>query len=41
MQQCLPYPEKLPEPAKFQYLSLLNGISYQRYWLAWCDQAIK
>ncbi|WP_309232589.1 hypothetical protein [Cylindrospermum sp. FACHB-282] len=19
----------------------MNGISYQRYWLAWCDQAIK
>nr|WP_281172813.1 hypothetical protein [Cylindrospermum stagnale] len=34
-------PEKLPEPAKFQYLTLLNGISYQTHCRAGCDQAIQ
>lgn len=29
----------LPEQAKFQYLTLLNGISYETHWLAWCEQA--
>ncbi|WP_193195941.1 PadR family transcriptional regulator [Nostoc sp. MG11] len=34
-------PQELPEPARFQYLTLLNGIAYETYWLTWCDQAIR
>ncbi|KAB8335269.1 PadR family transcriptional regulator [Scytonema tolypothrichoides VB-61278] len=33
--------QPLSEQAKFQYLTLLNGISYETYWLAWCEQAIR
>ncbi|MBP5973765.1 PadR family transcriptional regulator [Brasilonema sp. CT11] len=39
-QQYLHNPQQLPEQAKFQYLTLLNGISYETSWLAWCEQAI-
>ncbi|BDI17440.1 hypothetical protein ANSO36C_32420 [Nostoc cf. commune SO-36] len=31
-------PQELPESGKFQYLTLLNGISYETHWLAWCNQ---
>ncbi|MEH2066999.1 MAG: PadR family transcriptional regulator [Nostoc sp.] len=34
-------PEQLPEPQQFQYLTLLNGITYERNWLAWCDRVIQ
>lgn len=34
-------PQELPEPQQFQYLTLLNGISYERHWLAWCDRVIQ
>ncbi len=34
-------PQELPESAKFRYLTLLNGIAYETYWIAWCDQAIQ
>ncbi|MBN3897146.1 MAG: hypothetical protein HWQ41_18270 [Nostoc sp. NOS(2021)] len=34
-------PQELPESAKFQYLTLLNGITYETHWLAWCDQVIQ
>jgi hypothetical protein len=27
-------PQKLTEPAKFQYLTLLNAISYETHWMA-------
>lgn len=33
--------QELPEQANFQYLTLLNGISYETHWLVWCDQAIQ
>lgn len=34
-------PQQLPKEARYQYLTLLNGISYETHWLAWCEQAIK
>ncbi|MCG6134367.1 MAG: hypothetical protein MET45_06855 [Nostoc sp. LLA-1] len=34
-------PQQLPKTAKFQYLTLLKGMSYGTYYLAWCDQAIE
>ncbi|MEC4820027.1 MAG: PadR family transcriptional regulator [Scytonema sp. PMC 1069.18] len=34
-------PKELSEPAKFQYLTLLNGMSYETHWLSWCEQAIQ
>jgi DNA-binding PadR family transcriptional regulator len=34
-------PQQLSEQAKFQYLTLLNGISYESHWLTWCEQAIQ
>jgi DNA-binding PadR family transcriptional regulator len=40
-QQYFQNPQKLSEQAKFQYLTLLNGIGYETYWLTWCDEAIK
>lgn len=33
--------QELPETAKFQYLTLLNGISYETQRLAWLHQAIE
>ncbi|MDM9384520.1 PadR family transcriptional regulator [Chlorogloeopsis sp. ULAP01] len=40
-QQYFQNPQELSEPAKFRFLTLLNGISYETHWLAWCQQAIK
>lgn len=40
-QECFQNPQELPESAKFQYLTLLNGITYETHWLAWCDQVIQ
>ncbi|ARV62896.1 PadR family transcriptional regulator [Nostocales cyanobacterium HT-58-2] len=34
-------PQQLSEQAKFQYLTLLNGMSYETHWIAWCEQAIQ
>ncbi|MBE9106269.1 PadR family transcriptional regulator [Nostoc cf. edaphicum LEGE 07299] len=34
-------PQELPEPGKFQYLTLLNGISYEIHWLAWYNQLME
>lgn len=34
-------PQQLPLAAKFQYLTLLKGISYETDWLVWIDQAIQ
>jgi DNA-binding PadR family transcriptional regulator len=34
-------PQELSLQAKFQYLTLLNGISYETNWLAWCEKAIQ
>ncbi|WP_199344819.1 MULTISPECIES: hypothetical protein [Nostoc] len=31
----------MPESGKFQYLTLLNEISYETHWLAWCYQAME
>jgi DNA-binding PadR family transcriptional regulator len=39
-QQHFQNPQELPETAKFQYLTLLKGMSYETHCLAWCDQAI-
>ncbi|MCX7597153.1 MAG: hypothetical protein N2235_26080 [Fischerella sp.] len=33
--------QKLSEPAKFHYLTLLKGIGYETHWLDWCERAIK
>ncbi|MEH1897294.1 MAG: hypothetical protein V7K94_18720 [Nostoc sp.] len=33
--------QELLEAVKFQYLTLLNGISYETHWLAWCNQVIE
>ncbi|MBW4646087.1 MAG: hypothetical protein KME23_24365 [Goleter apudmare HA4340-LM2] len=40
-QQYFPHPQKQPKTATFQYLTLLNGITYETYWLDWCDQAMR
>ncbi|MHC5725006.1 MAG: hypothetical protein ACYTXY_12880 [Nostoc sp.] len=40
-QECFQNPQELPESAKFQYLTLLNGITYETHWLAWCYQVIR
>lgn len=34
-------PQILSETEKFQYLTLLNGISYETHWLSWIDRAIQ
>ncbi|MEH2127571.1 MAG: hypothetical protein V7K44_25030 [Nostoc sp.] len=34
-------PQELPESGKFQYLTLLNGISYETHWLALCNQVME
>ncbi len=34
-------PQELSEEEKFQYLTLLKGISYETDWLAWCDKAMQ
>jgi DNA-binding PadR family transcriptional regulator len=34
-------PEELSSREKFQYLTLLNGISYETHWLSWCNQAME
>ena len=34
-------PQQLSNPAKSRYLTLLNGISYEIHWIAWCDKAIQ
>lgn len=39
-QQFFPERERLPPVARFQYLTLRNGIRYERSWLAWCEEAI-
>ena len=42
LEQCyFQNPQELPESGKFQYLTLLNGISYETHWLAWCNQAME
>ncbi len=33
--------QSLSLPAKFRYLTLLKGISYESDWVAWCDRAIE
>lgn len=39
LEQCyFQNPQELPASGKFQYLTLLNGISYETHWLAWCNQ---
>lgn len=40
-QQYFQDSQLLSEQAKFKYLTLLNGISYETSWLAWCEQAIR
>jgi DNA-binding PadR family transcriptional regulator len=40
-QRYFKHPEELPLQGKFQYLTLLNGISYETHWLSWIDKAIQ
>ncbi|TVP56627.1 MAG: hypothetical protein EA343_23465 [Nodularia sp. (in: Bacteria)] len=40
-QEYFQNPQELPETAKFQYLTLLNGISCERHWINWCDLDIQ
>jgi len=39
-QRYFQHPPDLPLPARYRYLTLLNGIYYETGWLSWCDQAI-
>jgi DNA-binding PadR family transcriptional regulator len=32
--------ETLPPSARFQYITLRNGIHYETSWLAWCDETL-
>ncbi|PZV15372.1 MAG: hypothetical protein DCF21_11800 [Leptolyngbya sp.] len=32
--------ETLPRSARFQYITLSNGIYYETSWLAWCDKTL-
>ncbi len=32
--------ETLPLPARFQYITLRNGIHYETSWLTWCDETL-
>ncbi|MFE4108268.1 PadR family transcriptional regulator [Almyronema epifaneia] len=38
--QFFPERERLSPVARFQYLTLRNGIRYEQSWLAWCEEAI-
>lgn len=38
-EQYFQNPQQLSENEKFQYLTLLKGISYETDWLAWCEKA--
>ena len=33
-------PEGMPLAARFQYITLRNGIHYETSWLAWCDETL-
>ncbi len=39
-QQYFQTPQDLPQPIKFQYLTLLRGIHFEMGWLAWFDEII-
>ena len=39
-QEHFPQPEALSEQGRFQYLTLRNGIHFERGWLDWCEEAI-
>lgn len=39
-QQYFQNPRTLPQPLKFQYLTLRKGIGYETDWIMWCDEAI-
>ncbi|MEO1131190.1 MAG: PadR family transcriptional regulator [Cyanobacteria bacterium J06639_1] len=36
--QYFAHPDELPESAKFQYATLLQGIQFEAGWLTWCDR---
>ncbi|WP_138501778.1 PadR family transcriptional regulator [Nostoc sp. PA-18-2419] len=40
-QRQFPNSQELSESAKYKYLTLLNGISYETHWLAWCEHVIQ
>lgn len=40
-QKYFSHPQVLSEIEKFQYLTLLNGMSYETHWLSWIDRAIQ
>lgn len=33
-------PDALPLAARFQYITLRNGMHYETSWLAWCDETL-
>jgi DNA-binding PadR family transcriptional regulator len=33
-------PEEMRKDEKFVYLTLRNGLMYERYWIDWCQEAI-
>jgi DNA-binding PadR family transcriptional regulator len=37
-QQCFQNPQALPQPIKFEYMTLLRGIHAEMGWLAWYDE---
>jgi DNA-binding PadR family transcriptional regulator len=41
VQQYFQHPETFSVEARFQYMTLRNGIRYETEWLAWCDEAIQ
>jgi DNA-binding PadR family transcriptional regulator len=39
-QQYFADPAALSQSARFQYITLRNGIHYETGWLAWCDETL-
>ena len=40
-QKFFPDPDNISLEAKFQYLTLRNGIHYETAWLQWCEETIR
>ncbi|MBD1874105.1 PadR family transcriptional regulator [Nodosilinea sp. FACHB-131] len=39
-QKYFSQPEAMPLAARFQYITLRNGIHYETSWLTWCDETL-
>ncbi|MBD2107633.1 PadR family transcriptional regulator [Nodosilinea sp. FACHB-13] len=39
-QKYFSHPEAMPLAARFQYITLRNGIHYETSWLTWCDETL-